>query len=49
MENILHNIELTSNIIICHLELESEMINQRIGLTTGPLEEVFERNFGKLS
>lgn len=47
MENILYNIELTSNIIICHLELESEMINQRIGLTTGPLEEVFERNFGK--
>ncbi|KAI6189950.1 DC-STAMP domain-containing protein [Aphelenchoides bicaudatus] len=46
MENIFYNIELTSNIIICHLELESEMINQRIGLTTGPLEEMFTKKFG---
>lgn len=48
MANILHNVELTSNIIICHLELESELINQRVALATGPLEHLFEKEFGKL-
>lgn len=47
MANIFHNVELTSNIIICHLELEAEMVNQRVGLTTGPLEALFEKHFGE--
>lgn len=45
MSNIFHNIELTSNIIICHLELEADMVNQRVALTTGPLEALFEKHF----
>lgn len=49
MANVLHNIELTSNIIICHLELESDLINQRVALTTGPLEQLFEKEFGGFS
>lgn len=46
MANVFHNFELTSNIVICHLELEADLATQRVALTTGPLEELFENQFG---
>ncbi|CAD5222649.1 unnamed protein product [Bursaphelenchus okinawaensis] len=46
VDNILYNIELTANIIVCHLELQGQLVKQKMSLMTGPVEALFEKHFG---
>ncbi|KAI6200304.1 DC-STAMP domain-containing protein [Aphelenchoides besseyi] len=48
ISNILNNFELTSSIVVCHLELEADLATERIQLTTGPLEALFEKHFAMI-
>lgn len=46
MNNLLHNFELTANILICHLELQGQLGEEKLRLATGPVEALFEKHFG---
>lgn len=47
MANIMSNFEITSNIIVCQLEQQSKITAQRVTLATGPIEQLFEKHFGR--
>ncbi|CAD6197623.1 unnamed protein product [Caenorhabditis auriculariae] len=47
ISNVVHNYELTSELVVCHLELQSKIISNRVALLTGPMEELVERMITK--
>lgn len=40
------NYETTSEIVMCHIELQSKITANRVALLTGPLEELIEKLMG---
>ncbi|CAD5232141.1 unnamed protein product [Bursaphelenchus xylophilus] len=47
ISNILSNFEATSQIVVCHLELQGELTKQKLTLLAGPAEVLFEKHFKK--
>lgn len=47
LSNILYNFEMTSNMIVCELELQSRITTQRVTLASGPLQALLEKHFGE--
>lgn len=49
INNMIYNFELSSEIIICHLEIQSRITTQRITLAAGPIEALLEKHLGKFT
>lgn len=49
ISNIMYNFELTTSIVICHLELQGQMAAQKLTVLTGPAEMLFEKHFGEIT
>ncbi|UMM36012.1 hypothetical protein L5515_008362 [Caenorhabditis briggsae] len=45
--NMMSNYETTSEIVMCHIELQSKIVANRVALLTGPLEELIEKLMAK--
>ncbi|EFP11292.1 hypothetical protein CRE_30867 [Caenorhabditis remanei] len=45
--NMMTNYETTSEIVMCHIELQSKIVANRVALLTGPLEELIEKLMAK--
>lgn len=48
IDNLVYNFQLSSQIVICHLELQSKITTQRITLAAGPIEALLEKQLGNL-
>lgn len=46
ISNMMSNYETTSEIVMCHIELQSKITANRVALLTGPLEELIEKLMG---
>ncbi|EGT43511.1 hypothetical protein CAEBREN_26323, partial [Caenorhabditis brenneri] len=44
--NMMTNYETTSEIVMCHIELQSKIVANRVALLTGPLEVLIEKLMG---
>ncbi|CAB3399054.1 unnamed protein product [Caenorhabditis bovis] len=47
LNNMIANYEMTSDIVMCHLELQSKIVGNRVTLLTGPIEQVIEKFVAK--
>ncbi|NP_001343857.1 Dendritic cell-specific transmembrane protein-like domain-containing protein [Caenorhabditis elegans] len=47
ISNMMSNYETTSEIVMCHIELQSKITANRVALLTGPLEELIEKLMAK--
>lgn len=47
LENIIQNFNVSTRITICHLELQAKITKRRVELQAGPIETLFEKNFGE--
>lgn len=47
--NMMSNYETTSEIVMCHIDLQAKIAANRVALLTGPLEELIEKLMGEIS
>ncbi|KAL3114641.1 hypothetical protein niasHT_016272 [Heterodera trifolii] len=49
IENIIQNFNISTMITVCHLQLQARITKSRMELQAGPIEALFEKNFGKVT
>ncbi|KAL3072182.1 hypothetical protein niasHT_034776 [Heterodera trifolii] len=47
--NVIQNFNISTMITVCHLQLQARITKSRIELQAGPIEALFEKNFGKVT
>lgn len=49
INNIANNFEITAKILMCNLELQSQITRRRINLAVGPIESLMQKHFGRIT